>query len=286
MNVPNVAHRFVDVAGVRVFYREAGPVDAPTLLLLHGFPSASHQFRRLIDALGDRYHLVAPDYPGFGHTEAPDGFGYSFDALADVVEGFVDGLGLERFVLYAFDFGAPVGFRLATRRPEAIAGLIVQNGNAYEEGLSDLARGFIALGPGEEEQVLGLLTLEATRGQYEGGASDPEAIAPDGWTLDQHFLDLPGRKESQVALAFDYKSNVALYPAWQAWLREHRPPTLIVWGRNDPFFVEEGAKAFLGDVPEAELHLFDTGHFALEEKLPQIAPLIVDFLERVGKDSK
>ncbi|MEV8636269.1 alpha/beta hydrolase [Streptosporangium sp. NPDC051023] len=286
MNVPNVAHRFVDVDGVRVFYREAGPADAPTLLLLHGFPSASHQFRRLIDALGDRYHLIAPDYPGFGHTEAPAGFEYSFDGLADVVEGFVDKLGLERFALYTFDFGAPVGFRLAVRRPELVTGLVVQNGNAYEEGLSDMARGFIALGPGEEEQVLGLLTLEATRGQYEGGASDPETVAPDGWTLDQHFLDLPGRKESQIALAFDYKSNVARYPEWQAWLREHRPPTLIVWGRNDPFFLEEGARAFLGDVPEAELHLVDTGHFALEEKLPEIAPLIADFLERVGKDSK
>ncbi|MEV7008382.1 alpha/beta hydrolase [Streptosporangium sp. NPDC051022] len=286
MSVPNVAHRFVDVDGVRVFYREAGPRDAPTLLLLHGFPSASHQFRRLIDVLGDRYHLIAPDYPGFGHTEAPAGFGYSFDGLADVVEGFVDRLGLERFVLYMFDFGAPVGFRLAVRRPGSVTGLVVQNGNAYEVGLSEMARGFIALGPGQEEQVLGLLTLEATRGQYEGGASDPEAIAPDGWTLDQHFLDLPGRRESQVALAFDYKGNVARYPEWQAWLREHRPPTLIVWGRNDPFFLEEGAKAFLGDVPEAELHLFDTGHFALEEKLPQIAPSIAGFLERVGKDGK
>ncbi|MEU7989577.1 alpha/beta hydrolase [Streptosporangium canum] len=286
MDVPNVAHRSVDVGGVRVFYREAGPRDAPTLLLLHGFPSASHQFARLIDALGTRYHLVAPDYPGFGHSEAPAGFGYSFDRLADMVEGFVDALGLDRFVLYAFDFGAPVGFRLAVRRPEWIAGLVVQNGNVYEEGLSAAARGFVALGPGEEDQVLPLLTLEATRGQYEGGASDPAAIAPDGWTLDQHFLDLPGRKEIQIALAFDYKSNVALYPEWQAWLREHRPPTLIVWGRNDPFFVEEGARAFLKDVPTAELHLFDAGHFALEEKLPQIAPLIADFLERAGKDSK
>ncbi|MEU1735183.1 alpha/beta hydrolase [Streptosporangium sp. NPDC020145] len=281
----NIAHRFVDVDGVRVFYREAGPADAQTLLLLHGFPSASHQFGRLIDALGDRFHLVAPDYPGFGHTQAPDGFVYSFDRLADVVEGFVDRLGLGRFAVYMFDFGAPVGFRLAVRRPELVAGLVVQNGNAYEEGLSEQARGFIALGPGQEDQVRGLLTLEATRGQYEGGTSDPETISPDGWTLDQHFLDLPGRKEAQVALAFDYRSNVARYPEWQEWLRANRPPTLVVWGSNDPFFVAEGARAYLRDVPEAELHLFDTGHFALEEKLPEITPLIADFLERVGKDN-
>ncbi|MER7211893.1 alpha/beta hydrolase [Streptosporangium sp. NPDC000239] len=281
----NIAHRFVDVDGVRVFYREAGPADAQTLLLLHGFPSASHQFRRLIDALGDRFHLVAPDYPGFGHTQAPDGFVYSFDRLADVVEGFVDWLRLGRFAVYMFDFGAPVGFRLAVRRPELVAGLVVQNGNAYEEGLSEQARGFIALGPGQEDQVRGLLTLEATRGQYEGGTSDPETISPDGWTLDQHFLDLPGRKEAQVALAFDYRSNVARYPEWQEWLRANRPPTLVVWGSNDPFFVVEGARAYLRDVPEAELHLFDTGHFALEEKLPEITPLIADFLERVGKDN-
>ncbi|MBB4920338.1 alpha/beta fold hydrolase [Streptosporangium saharense] len=281
----NVAHRFVDVDGVRVFYRETGPADAPTLLLLHGFPSASHQFARLLDALGDRFHLVAPDYPGFGHTRVPDGFVYSFDRLADVVEGFVDRLGLGRFSVYMFDFGAPVGFRLAVRRPELVAGLVVQNGNAYEEGLSEQARGFIALGPGQEDQVRELLTLEATRGQYVGGASDPEAISPDGWTLDQHFLDLPGRKEAQVALAFDYHGNVARYPEWQEWLRASRPPTLVVWGRNDPFFVEAGARAFLRDVPDAELHLFDTGHFALEEKYPEITPLIADFLERVGKDN-
>jgi pimeloyl-ACP methyl ester carboxylesterase len=287
MTAPHVAHRFVDVDGVRVFYREAGPPDAPTLLLLHGFPSASHQYRRLIDALGDRYHLIAPDYPGFGHTEAPAAFAYSFDRLADVVEGFVERMGLAPFAMYVFDFGAPVGFRLATRHPEWIAGLVVQNGNAYEEGLSEQARGFIALRPdteGAEETVRGLLTLEGTRSQYIGGTSDPEAIAPDGWTLDQHFLDLPGRKEAQVALAFDYHSNVERYPEWQAWLREHRPPTLIAWGVNDMFFPEPGARAYLRDLPDAELRLFDTGHFALEEKLPEIAPLIASFLDRIGKD--
>ncbi len=236
-----------------------------------------------------RYRLIAPDYPGFGQSGAPEPtssggeFAYNFDHLAEIVEGFVAQLGLTRFVMYVFDFGAPVGFRVATRHPEWIAGLIVQNGNAYEEGLSQGAREFIALQPGEEgaeQKIRELLTLPATRGQYEGGTANAELIAPDGWTLDQHFLDLPCRKQLQIDLAFDYHTNVERYPEWQAWLREHRPPTLIAWGRNDPFFSEPGARAYLRDLPEAELHLFDTGHFALEEKLPEIAPLIADFLDR------
>ncbi|WP_431894311.1 alpha/beta fold hydrolase [Nonomuraea sp. bgisy101] len=287
MNIPVVHHRFVDVEGVRVFYREAGPADAPVLLLLHGFPSASHQFRRLIDALGTDYRLIAPDYPGFGHTEAPADFLYSFERLADITEGFVKAVGLERFVLYAFDFGGPVGFRLATRHPEWIAGLVVQNANAYEEGLSDLARNFIANRPGvpgAEEAVAQILVLPMTRGQYEGGTTDVSRIAPDGWTLDQHFLDLPGRKEAQVALALDYHSNVDLYPVWQQWLREHRPPALIVWGDGDAFFTVPGARAYLRDLPDAELHVFATGHFALEENLPEIAPLIASFLDTTWKD--
>ncbi|GAB3830962.1 alpha/beta fold hydrolase [Dactylosporangium cerinum] len=283
MEIPRVSHRFVQVGDVRVFYREAGPSGAPVLLLLHGFPSASHQFRRLIDALGTRFRLIAPDYPGFGHTEVPDGFTYTFEHLTDVVEGFVDAIGLDRFVLYTFDFGGPVGLRLATRRPAAVAGLVVQNANAYEEGLSDLARGMIANRPGvagAEDRVREILVLPVTRDQYEGGTGDPALVAPDGWTLDQHFLDLPGRKEAQVALALDYHTNVAQYPAWQQWLAEHRPPALIVWGRNDPFFPEAGAHAYLRDLPDAELHVLDTGHFALEECLPQIAPLLADFLDR------
>lgn len=285
--VPRVAHRFVEVDGLPVFYRESLPADpgAPVLLLLHGFPSASHQYRRLIDALGARYRLVAPDYPGFGHTGVPDGFTFTFDRLADVVEGFVAALGLTRFALYVFDFGAPVGFRLAARQPGLASGLVVQNGNAYEEGLSDFARGFIAQTPstpGAEEQVRGLLTLGATRGQYEGGTGDPTLVAPDGWTLDQHFLDLPGRDQPQLDLMFDYKSNLERYAGWQEWLRTHTPPTLVVWGRNDIFFPEAGAHAYKRDVPDAEIHVFDTGHFALEEKLPEIAPLIDAFLARVS----
>jgi pimeloyl-ACP methyl ester carboxylesterase len=268
------AHRFAEVDGVDVFYRESLPErpDAPVLLL-----------RRLIDTLGRHYRLIAPDYPGFGHTRAPDGFAYSFDRLADVVEGFTERLGLTRFAMYLFDFGAPVGFRLALRRPERVAGLIVQNGNAYTEGLSDAAREFTALTPdtpGAERAVLDLFTLDATRAQYETGTTDPELIAPEGWLLDQHFLGLPGRKQAQRALAYDYKTNIAAYPAWQEWLRLHRPPTLITWGTRDPFFPEPGARAYLRDVPDAELHLFDTGHFALEDRLPEIAPLIAGFLTR------
>ncbi|TXJ78987.1 alpha/beta hydrolase [Streptomyces lavendulae] len=280
------AHRFVEVDGVDVFYRESLPErpDAPVLLLLHGFPSASHQFRRLIDTLGRDHRLIAPDYPGSGYTVAPEGFTYSFDRLADIVEGFTERLGLRRFAMYLFDFGAPVGFRLALRHPERIAGLVVQNGNAYEEGLSDAARAFTALTPdtpGAEQAVLDLLAPGSVRAQYEGGTADPELIAPEGWLLDQHFLDLPGRREAQRALFYDYKTNVAAYPAWQAWLREHRPPTLITWGTGDPFFTVPGARAYLRDLPAAELHLFDTGHFALEDHLPRIAPLIAGFLSGV-----
>ncbi|APR80766.1 Hypothetical protein A7982_06113 [Minicystis rosea] len=291
MNVTHVAHRFVDIDGVRVFYREAGPEHAPALLLLHGFPSASHQFRRLIDALGDRYRVIAPDYPGFGQSDAPapttagGTFTYTFDALADVIESFCRNLGLDRFVLYMFDFGAPVGFRLATRHPEWIAGLVVQNGNAYEEGLSDAAKALVSLRrgvDGVEDELRGIMTPAFTRSQYLDGASNPARISPDGWTLDQHYLDLPGRKEIQIDLALDYASNVARYPEWQAWLRRHQPPTLIVWGKNDGIFLEAGARAYLRDVPDAELHLFETGHFALEENLPEIAPLIAKLVERVG----
>lgn len=292
--IARIRHRHVDVGGIRVFYRESVPVDpdvdTPVMLLLHGFPSSSHQFRRLIDALGSRYRFIAPDYPGFGHSDVPVSatvggtFSYTFDRLAEVLEGFVEHMELARFVMYVFDFGAPVGFRLALRHPEWISGLVVQNANAYDEGLSAGARDFIAMRPddaGAEKAVRDLLTLAATRGQYEGGTSNPELVAPDGWTLDQHFLDLPHRVQPQIDLAFDYRNNLTRYPEWQAWLHAHNPPTLIVWGRNDPFFPAPGARAYLRDVPAAELHLFDTGHFALEENLPEIAPLIADFLDHI-----
>ena len=289
--IADIEHRYVTVDGVRIFYRAVGPSAGLPILLLHGFPSASHQYRRLMDALGGQFRLIAPDYPGFGHSDAPassnagGSFVYSFDRLATFIEGFCRALKLERFVLYAFDFGGPVGFRIASAHPEWIAGLIVQNANAYEEGLSTIARDFIALRrdqPGAEQQVLGIMTEPFTREQYVGGTERPERVAPDGWTLDQHFLDLPGRKQIQVDLAFDYQSNVRRYPQWQTWLRETQPPTLIVWGENDPFFTSAGARAFLRDVPDAQLHLLHTGHFALEEKLPQIAQHIAAFMRTLS----
>ncbi|MFD0272264.1 alpha/beta fold hydrolase [Streptomyces sp. NPDC127106] len=278
-----VSHRTINVDGVRVAYRESGPADGPVLLLLHGFPTSSHQFARLMDALGDTpYRLIAPDYPGFGRTEAPDGFAYTFDRLADVLEGFTDALGLDRYALYVFDFGAPVGLRLATRRPDRVTGLIVQNGNAYEEGLSDAARAFIALrraAPGAEDQVRGLFTAEGIRFQYETGVADPALLNPDNQTLDLHYINLPGRKDAQADLAFDYGSNLTHYPAWQAWLRDSRIPVLVVWGAGDPFFTPAGARAYLRDSPEAEVHVFEgAGHFALETHLPAITPLITKFL--------
>jgi pimeloyl-ACP methyl ester carboxylesterase len=286
---PRVHHRRIDIDGVQVFYRETDPgPDAPVLVLLHGFPSASHQFTRLIDAIGDRYRIIAPDYPGFGHTEAPADFTYRFDALADVTEQLLLRLDIERFALYLFDFGGPVGFRIAQRHPDRVTALVIQNANAYEAGLSPMARDFIALrpeDPGAEATVRGLFTLESTRGQYEGGTADPSLIAPDGWTLDQHFLDLPGRADAHAALAFDYKSNVERYPEWQAWLRRHEPPTLILWGENDMFFPAPGALAYLADLPDAELHLLPTGHFALEDQLHRIAPLMTEFLDRTLKEA-
>ncbi|MFE2287927.1 alpha/beta fold hydrolase [Streptomyces sp. NPDC059443] len=285
--VPAIRHRSVDVAGVQVAYRESGPADGPVLLLLHGFPTSSHQFARLMDALGSTpYRLIAPDYPGFGRTRAPDGFTYTFDRLADIVEGFTDALGLEGYALYVFDFGAPVGLRLAERRPDRVTGLIVQNGNAYEEGLSDMAREFAGLRrevPGNEEQVRGLFGEDGTRFQYEAGVADTSLISPDGWTLDVHYLGLPGRADAQADLAFDYHSNFAHYPAWQAWLRAAGVPVLVVWGEGDPFFLPAGAKAYQRDVPDAEVHLFEgAGHFALETHLAEIAPLIEDFLAKLG----
>ncbi|MGY0236052.1 alpha/beta fold hydrolase [Longispora urticae] len=272
-----IAHRFVEVDGVRVFYRETGPADAPVLLLLHGFPSASHQFRGLLGALGDRYRMIAPDLPGFGRTETPEGFAFTFERLADITEGFVKELGLERFFVYGFDYGLPTALRLAGRLPERIAGLIAQNGNAYAEGLSEMAHGLLTATP---DQIRPVLEPEGTRGQYLAGAADPDRIDPDSWLLDQHYLDLPGRKDIQVELALDYPSNVALYPTWQAWLRAHQPPTLVVWGTGDPFFLVPGARAYLRDLPDAELHLLPTGHFALVECLSEISALITRFIER------
>ena len=283
-------HR-VPVEDREVFYREAGPKDAQSIVLLHGFPSSSHMFRELIPRLADRYHLIAPDYIGFGYSARPAAteFKYTFDNLTEYVEKLLfNVIGLRKFSIYVQDYGAPVGFRLATRHPEAIESIIVQNGNAYIEGISpafEPLKAFWANRDEETEQpVRALLTAETTRFQYTHGAKSPEKISPDSYAFDQHFLDLPGNDAIQLDLFHDYPANVALYDEWHQYFRDKQPRTLIVWGQNDPFFTVDGAKAFLTDLPKAELHLLDAGHFALEEEVDLIADRIREFLGRaIGK---
>ena len=277
-------HQTVTVQGLDIFYREAGPKDAPTILLLHGFPTSSQMFRNLIPALADKFHLVAPDYPGFGNSamRAVDSFDYSFDNLATVIDGFTRTLGLEQYSLYVMDYGAPVGFRLAAAHPERVQALIVQNGNAYEEGLGEFWTPFRAYWQdrGEEtaKPLAGFLNLEATKWQYTHGTRNPQAISPDAWTVDQYFQDRPGNKAIQLQLFYDYGSNPPLYPEWQAYFRRHQPPTLVVWGKNDQIFPAAGAHPYQRDLRNIEIHLLDTGHFALEEDGDVIADLIRRFL--------
>jgi pimeloyl-ACP methyl ester carboxylesterase len=280
-------YRTAIVDDLSIFYREAGDPAAPTILLLHGFPSSSHMFRDLIPLLANRFHLVAPDHLGFGHSDAPSvtEFAYTFDRLADLTEGFVDALGLDLYSLYLQDYGGPVGFRLATRRPERVQALIVQNTNAYEEGLTELAEPLRTSGQRprtkeSDDALRALLTPETTRFQYLEGARDPERISPDAWTSDQYFLDRPGNDEIQLALFYDYLSNLQRYPEWHAYFRAHQPPTLLVWGKHDPFFSVAGARAYARDLPNAEIHLLDTGHFALEDHADVIATHIARFLGR------
>ncbi len=283
---PRVYHRTVEIEGQKIFYREAGPADAPTILLLHGFPTSSHMFRNLIPALADEFHLIAPDYPGYGNSAMPplDEFDYSFEHFARIVETLTDTLGLERYSLYLMDYGAPVGFRLATSRPERVQALIVQNGNAYEEGLRefwDPIKAYWADPTADNAVPLrGLLTLDATKWQYTNGVRDAEVISPDNWTVDQVLLDRPGNDEIQLAMFYDYRTNVPLYPQWQQYLRSYQPPTLIVWGANDYIFPPEGAHPYKRDLRDLEFHLLETGHFALEEDGDQIARLIRSFLHR------
>jgi pimeloyl-ACP methyl ester carboxylesterase len=281
-----IAYRTANVDGFNVFYREAGRAGAPKLLLLHGFPSSSHMFRDLIPLLADRFHIVAPDLPGFGLSDMPprESFAYTFDHLADVIDRFTEVLGFDRFAVYVFDYGAPTGFRIASRHPERITAIISQNGNAYEEGLSDgwnPIRAYWRDPSRENREVLrDMLKPETTRWQYVHGVSDASKVSPDGIALDNHYLARPGADEIQLDLFGDYKSNVALYPVFQAYFREHKPRFLAVWGRNDPFFLPPGAEAFRRDIPEAEVRFFDTGHFALETHAAEIATAIGDFLSR------
>jgi pimeloyl-ACP methyl ester carboxylesterase/alkylhydroperoxidase family enzyme len=274
-------------AALNLFYREAGPKDAPAVLLLHGFPTSSHQYRGLIERLADKYRVVAPDLPGFGFSDAPDAktFGYTFDHLAEVIESFTDAVGLTRYALYVFDYGAPVGLRLAVSRPERVTALISQNGNAYEEGLSDGWNPIQAYwrNPSEASRAAlrTFLKSETTRFQYTHGESDTSLIAPESYTLDQHFLDRPGSDEIQLDLFGDYQVNVAAYPRFQKYFRTRQPPTLAVWGKHDPFFLPAGAEAYRRDIPEAEVHLIDAGHFPLETHLDEIAGIVRAFLARV-----
>lgn len=279
-----IEHKSVPVNGLDIFYREAGPKNAPSILLLHGFPTSSQMFRNLIPALADRYHVVAPDYPGFGNSSMPsvDKFDYSFDNLAGVIEAFTEKLGLERYSLYVMDYGAPVGFRLAVKHPERVQALIVQNGNAYNEGLRDFWKPFRAYWKNRNAQTAkpleGFLNIKATKWQYTHGTRNPQVISPDAWTVDQYFLDRPGNRDIQLQLFYDYGSNPPLYPKWQKYFRTRQPPALLVWGKNDHIFPAEGAHPYKRDLKTLEFHLLDTGHFALEEDGETIARLIRRFL--------
>lgn len=282
-----VLHRTVKIDNLDIFYREAGPKDAPPVLLLHGFPTSSHMFRDLIPALAEKYHVVAPDYPGFGNSSAPSvgEFDYTFDNLANVIEKFTEKVGLTEYSIYLMDYGAPVGFRLAVKHPERVRSLIVQNGNAYDEGLdNDFWKPIKAYWADRSKEkgdgLRSLLTVDATKWQYTSGVRNVESISPDTWGHVQPLLDRPGNQEIQLALFFSYGSNPQLYPQWQAYLRKHQPPTLIVWGKNDPIFPAAGAFPYKRDLKNLEFHLLDTGHFALEEDGAEIAALIRDFLDK------
>ncbi|MGK9118961.1 alpha/beta fold hydrolase [Olivibacter jilunii] len=285
MKANSIHYHTLSANGINIFYREAGPTEAPTLLLLHGYPTSSHMFRSLIPILADRYHLIAPDLPGFGYSEAPSRtvFTYTFDNLAKTMQSFIDKLNLKRFAIYVFDYGAPTGYRLALANPEKITGIISQNGNAYEEGLGS------DWGPIQKywkedtlenrDALRGFVTLEGTKFQYFSGVSDPSLIAPESYTLDQYFLDRPESDEIQLDLLRDYKNNVALYPSFQEYFRTYQPKLLAVWGNKDPFFLPPGAEAYKRDIPDASVKFYDTGHFALETHVNEIGADILAFLD-------
>jgi pimeloyl-ACP methyl ester carboxylesterase len=281
-----IHYRTVSVDGHQLFYREAGDPRHPTLLLLHGFPTSSHMFRDLIPLLAERFHIVAPDLPGFGFTTPGAAFEFTFDNLAQVIEGFTDAIGLARYAIYVFDYGAPVGFRLALARPERVTAIISQNGNAYEEGLSEGWNPIQAYwrepSAANRDALRAFLTPETTKWQYVHGVADESLIAPESYALDSALLARPGNDEIQLDLFLDYASNVALYPKFQAYFRERRPPFLAVWGRNDPFFLPAGAEAFRRDNPDAEVRFFDAGHFALETHAHEIAAAIRGFLAKTA----
>ena len=279
-----VTYQHATVANQKIFYREAGPKHASSVLLLHGFPTSSHMFRNLIPALAEKYHVVAPDLPGFGFSDSPDhaGFQYTFANLAKTIEAFTETIGLDRYAIYVFDYGAPVGFRLALAHPERITAIISQNGNAYTEGLSDAwnpIQKYWSEPTAENRAALrDFLKPEITRFQYVHGVADESLVAPESYTLDSALLNRPGQEDIQLDLFLDYASNVALYPKFQEYIRNQRPPILAIWGQNDPFFIPPGAEAFRRDNPEAEVRFLDTGHFALETHHREIAASILTFL--------
>ncbi|MCO8273245.1 alpha/beta hydrolase [Actinoplanes sp. TRM 88003] len=285
--VPVVQYKTENLDGFEMFYREAGPTDAPVVLLLHGFPTSSHMFRNLIPYLADRFHVIAPDLPGYGQSAAPDraGFDYTFDNAAKYVQKLLTKLGVTKYAVNVFDYGAPTAWRLALADPDAITALVVQNGNAYDEGLDNefwapIKRYWADNSQANRDALRGLVTLDTTRFQYTDGMAHAARISPDNWTTDQALLDRPGNDEIQLDYFLDYGTNPGLYPAVQEWLRAHQPPTLIVWGANDVIFPAEGAHPYKRDVKDVEFHLFDSGHFLLEDRPDEVFPLIHDFLTR------
>lgn len=284
---PKTTHDKINIDGLDILYREAGPKDAPTIVLLHGFPSSSHMFRDLIAELQNDFHLIAPDYPGFGYSDSPDAgkFDYTFDNLADIVAKLLAAKSCDRYWLFLQDYGGPVGFRLAAAHPERVAGLLVQNANAYMDGVSEMLASAAMpfwqnLSAATEAPLRGLVTPDGVKMQYLTGVKDPAVVNPDAWTHDLVSLSRPGNVEAQLALLFNYQSNVPKFAEWQAYFRAHQPPTLITWGKKDPFFTEAGARAYLKDLPKAELHLLDTGHFALEDHSGEIAQHIHNFIHK------
>lgn len=284
MQNTSVHYRHIQVKGLNLFYREAGPKDAPTILLLHGYPTSSHMFRNLIPILSKTYHVIAPDLPGFGYSDAPghEQFNYTFDNLANTMQSFIDQLGMKRFAVYVFDYGAPVGYRLAMANPEKITGIISQNGNAYEEGLSQdwnpIQKYWQDPSLENRNALKDFVSQKATWYQYHEGVSDPSLIAPESYTLDQHFLDRPGNIDIQLDLLKDYRTNVALYPKFQQYFRDYQPRLLAVWGNKDPFFLPAGAEAYKKDLPEAKVKFYNTGHFALETHVTEIGADILTFM--------
>lgn len=282
-----ISYRTAEVDGIKVFYREAGRADAPTLLLLHGFPTAGHMFRDLIPNLADRFHLIAPDLPGFGQSDQPprESFAYTFDNLANVIDRFTEVVGLKRYAIYVFDYGAPVGLRLAVKHPERITAIISQNGNTYVEGVSDAFKPIMAYwnepNQTNRDALRSFVQPQTTLFQYVSGVSDPSLVSPDGYTLDNYYLARPGNAEIQLDLFLDYQTNVKAYADFQAYFRANKPPFLAVWGKNDPFFLPAGAEAFKRDIPDAEIRFFDTGHFALETHAVEIGAAIGEFLSKI-----